>query len=294
MQSVSMIGLGRMGGALAIALSKAGYAIKELVYRSDAGPATIADRISPAPDLIRFDEVRELRSDIVFITSADPEIEQIANRIVRLINGPVFVYHASGSLSSEVLSELQKAGCETGSIHPLVSISDPVRGSERFAGAHFCVEGQSKAVERAGEIVANLGGHAFSIDTGHKALYHASAVTASGHLVGLIDVAIEMLSICGIAPDDAKRILLPLIYSTIENLETQSPSMALTGTYSRADLAAFERHMSALEKSAPKEIQRIFLGLAERSTRLAEGRMRDQGEWEKIRDAIRLALQNAK
>ena len=42
-----------------------------------------------------------------------------------------------------------------------------------------------KAVEAAKKIVDALGGKSFSIETKYKTLYHASAVTACGHLVAV-------------------------------------------------------------------------------------------------------------
>lgn len=293
MQSVSIIGLGRMGGALAIALSRAGYRVENLIYRSTAVGA-ITGRISPSARLISFEDLEDVNSDIIFITSADSEIASISSQIASKVKAGSLVFHASGSLSSEILSDVTRVGCYTGSIHPLVSISDPIRGSERFAGAFFCVEGEDNAIAVAREIVANLGGESFSIDTRHKSLYHASAVTASGHLVALIDVAIEMLTKCGVEPDESKRILMPLITSTIENLEVQSTAKALTGTFARADVSTFERHLDALKENVSSEIRRVYLDLGDRSLDLAELEGQDSDNIRKIRDGIMLALRTAK
>lgn len=294
MQSVSIIGIGRLGGALAIALSRAGYRVENLIFRSKPGPAEIAGSISPSPHLISFDDLQYLTSDIIFITSADPEITGISTQIAAKLKAHSFVFHVSGSLSSEVLSDIAKVGCGTGSMHPLVSVSDSIRGSERFAGVFFCVEGRDDAVALAKEMVSHLGGEAFSIETRNKSLYHASAVTASGHLVALIDIAAEMLSKCGIEPDEAKRILMPLVKSTVENLEGQSDAEALTGTFARADVAAFDRHITALTGNVSDEILRVYLELADRSMDLAERQGQHPDKIQKIRDGIMLALRTAK
>lgn len=294
MQSVTIIGVGRLGGALAIALSRAGYSVENLIFRSRPGPTAIANSISPSPHLISFDDLQYLTSDVIFITSADPEIAGISTQIAEKLNAQSLVFHASGSLSSEVLSDIAKAGCGTGSMHPLVSVSESIRGSERFAGVFFCIEGRDDAVTLAKEMVSHLGGEAFSIETRHKSLYHASAVTASGHLVALIDIATEMLAKCGIEPGDAKRILMPLVKSTVENLEVQSTAEALTGTFSRADVAAFDRHLAALTGNASGEMLRVYLELASRSLDLAAHEARDPKSVQKLREGIMLALRTAK
>ena len=73
MQSVSIIGIGRIGGALAIALSREGYEVENLIYRSEPVSPDILSRISSSAHLIAFADLQVLNSDIIFITSADPE-----------------------------------------------------------------------------------------------------------------------------------------------------------------------------------------------------------------------------
>jgi predicted short-subunit dehydrogenase-like oxidoreductase (DUF2520 family) len=152
----------------------------------------------------------------------------------------------------------------------LVSVSDAARGARNFAGAYFCVEGERRAVALGKIIVRRLGGKSFSIETKHKTLYHAAAVTAAGHLVALFDAAIEMLSACGLGERAARETLIPLVRSTLENLETQSPSEALTGTFSRADVETFRRHLRALAENVSEEALEIYLQLGARSAHLAE------------------------
>ena len=157
-----------------------------------------------------------------------------------------------------------------------VSISDAFLGKSRFKNAFFCVEGDEPSIEAAEKIVSKLGGKSFSIETKYKTLYHASAVTACGHLVAVIDTAIEMLSKCGLKAAESKEILLPLIESTIENLKTQTTGEALTGTFARADTKTFERHLEILENSVSGEALEIYLLLGERSLKLAERQGADE------------------
>lgn len=289
MQSVSIIGIGRVGGALAIALSNAGYEIEYLVHRN----AATADAIRPqAPQSIRFassDSFPQIGSDVIFITTADPDIRDTGKRLADYIRGRPVVLHTSGSLSSDVLANLAEIGCPVGSMHPLVSISDAASGSTNFSNAFFCIEGDSAAVTCADSIARSLGGRPFSIDSRYKPLYHAAAVTACGHLVALVDVAIEMLSKCGLDPATAKEVLLPLIESTIDNLETQKPERALTGSFARADLSAVERHLASIDNTMSPLVREIYLLLGERSLDLAVANGAKPGDVEKLRDRISIA-----
>lgn len=295
MQKVSIIGVGRVGGALAIALAERGFEIDKLIVRESKAAAEIAALVTPNAQISSIDEIAEITSDIVFITTRDFEIEAAAEKLAGKLHSvkPV-VFHTSGSRSSEILSTLGAIGCATGSIHPLTSISDARLGAKRFADAYFCIEGDARAVEIAGQIVAALGGKSFSIETKYKTLYHASAVTACGHLVALIDTAIEMLSACGLSETSAKKTLMPLIKSTVENLEVQTTAEALTGTFARADVETFERHLAAMDESVSAEAREIYLQLGARSAHLAQRQGANAEKLREILDKISLAKKNFK
>jgi len=293
MRKISIIGVGRVGGALAIALSRKDFVIENLIVRNDGTAKKISEIIEPKPQILSSENLSEISSEIVFIAAQDFEIENAAKSLAeKLKNSKPIVFHTSGSLSSEVLKPLKEIGCRVGSIHPLVSLSDAVLGAERFKDVYFCLEGDAEAVKTAQTIVADLGGKPFSIETKHKILYHASAVTACGHLVALIDVAVEMLEKCGLDSHQAKETLLPLIKSTVENLEVQTTAEALTGTFARADVKTFEKHLAALDENVSDEAREIYLQLGARSAHLAKGQGANAENLQEILDKISLAKKN--
>lgn len=291
---ISIIGAGRLGGALAIALSKKGFEIENLAARESKKAEHLAEFIKPKTTIIFSNDFSGIFSDVIFITTQDSEIETIARQLKETLSHQPIVFHTSGALSSDILQDLKDTGCKIGSLHPLVSVSDSVRGAEKFAGAYFCVEGDAEAVEAGKEIARKLGGKSFSIDTKFKTLYHASAVTACGHLIALVDAAIEMLTECGLPERDAQKVLLPLIKSTVENLETQSTAESLTGTFARADVSTFEKHLATLRENVPAEILEIYLLLGMRSIPLAEKQGADKSNLAKIGDKLLLAKKNLK
>ena len=292
MLNVAIVGIGRLGGALALALSRHGYSVGELVHRGADNARNISELLDPRPVLTAITDDTPIRSEIVLITTPDPEIQAAAASISsRLVDRPI-VMHSSGSLSSDILAELRSTGASVASLHPLVSISDPVLGAEKFTNAYFCIEGDDRSVTAAKEIALALGGNPFSIDTALKPLYHASAVMASGNFVALEDIAIEMLSKCGLSNDKAKEILMPLIQSSVENLAAQPNERALTGTFARADLEAFERHLASFEGRIDYNTREIYLLLARRSLELAERAGVSADAVRKLRERIDVAKEN--
>ena len=289
---ISFIGIGRLGGALALALAEKGFEIENLITRHRENAEAISRKTNSK--ILRFDEIGAVSSDVIFITTRDSEIETIAENLTKNLKSKRTVFHTSGSLSSAVLQKSKETGDVVGSLHPLVSVSDAMLGKERFKGAYFCVEGDGEAVEIAGEIIGKLEGNFFSIKTEYKMLYHASAVMSSGHLTALVDTAIEMLARCGLNKSEAKKVLLPLIESSVENLKTQTPAEALTGTFARADVGTFRRHLEVLRENVSAEVLETYLQLGMRSAHLAEERNASREDIEKMRREILLAKNNLK
>lgn len=265
-KTVSVIGVGRVGGAIALALDKCGYKVQNLITRTCQNADIIFPLFSHKPTI--SNSLTNIQSDLVFIATQDNEIKNAAKYLAEnLINSPI-IFHTSGSLSSEVLAVLQKKNCKTASFHPLTSISDSILGSAKFADAYFCLEGDEEAVKTGNTIVADFGGHAFSIETKYKPLYHASAVVACGHFVALFSTAIKMLSNCGLDEDSAQKILLPLVKSTVDNLQTQTTHQALTGTFARTDTLTLQTHLKSLSDN--QDFLEIYSILGKHSLKLAE------------------------
>jgi predicted short-subunit dehydrogenase-like oxidoreductase (DUF2520 family) len=288
--TVSIIGAGRMGTALAIALAKRGYPIRALVSRRigrarDAAKLLEEHSVDPVPLSARQLHLLPL-SEILVITTPDDAIVSIAARLAAIViarSGRCTVLHTSGALSSEVLAQLQSKGqVFIGSMHPLVSVSDPLQGAADLAEAFFCIEGEQKAVRVARSIVRDIGGKSFAVSPLDKPLYHAAAVMASGHVVALVDIARELLRKCGLTNDLARAVLAPLISSTAANLSSQPPEKALTGTYARADSETVKSHLSALQSLGWSDVLTIYSLLGKRSAALARASGADAKSLKKI------------
>jgi predicted short-subunit dehydrogenase-like oxidoreductase (DUF2520 family) len=290
--TISIIGAGRLGQALAIALQSTGYPIVALVARSrqkaEKAAALIVDA-RPQPRALGGNQLAELPpTELVIIATPDDAIQETGQKLSKLWSGEArrTALHTSGALSSGALAPLSERGFQTGSIHPLVSISDPVSGAEALRGAFYCLEGTRKAQSLAETIVRDLGGTSFTIKPESKALYHAAAVMASPHLTALFDLATEMLAACGLTKSKAQKVLAPLLESTVNNLKTSNPQQALTGTFARGDVATVRRHLQALSSKEFAEALGVYKLLGLHSLRLAEKNGLDRQLAEQIRKLL--------
>ncbi len=201
-------------------------------------------------------------ADAVILAVRDEAIAQVAARLPPAPGSAVL--HCSGAYSAaELLGAVATRFGAIGRLHPLLSI---VAGAD-FRGVVFAVEG---AAARA--IAERLGGRPVDVPPERAALYHAAAALAAGHLVALLDVAIELAAAAGLDSDAARHGLCALARSALDNLEAHGPAGALTGPFARGDAAVVARHLTAL----PEDVRGIYLALGHRALALGGAREPDR------------------
>jgi len=291
--SVAIIGAGRLGTALGLALKSIGYRIEVVAAKRPTSARRAARAFGPKTLALSARQLRSLspsqieilnRSSLVLIATPDDAIATLAEQLsevfasnrIRPAKGKRtaairrVALHTSGALSSDVLEPMRSSGFAIGSLHPLVSISESRSGAELLTRGFFSIEGDSAAVRVGQSIVRNLGGESFTIDSSRKALYHAAALTASPNMTALFDIALDMLSVCGLSRKQAQRVLLPLVKSTVANLERQDPAQALTGTFKRGDVSTVRKHLAALKAANLPQALSAYVLLGQRSISIAK------------------------
>ncbi len=250
--SVGIVGPGRAGLGLALALRRARIAVLGVHGRSETPmPPGVKLTVGGTPPWLG-------RAGIVVLGVGDDALAGCVADLARaaaIVPGRV-VLHLSGALTSEVLAPLAAQGAAAGSMHPLIAFSpDAAVAARQFRGATFALEGNLGAVALADAIVRRLGGTPVTLAPELKPLYHAGAVFASNYLVTLMAVATRLLETAGIAPEAAAAALAPLARATLANVEAAGPVAALTGPVARGDVATVRRHLMAL-RHADAELYR--------------------------------------
>jgi predicted short-subunit dehydrogenase-like oxidoreductase (DUF2520 family) len=271
--SIAIIGAGRLGTALALALERAGHRVETLVARNKLNAKKAARLLDVQPRALAAKELSKLHlTDIVIIATPDDHIADVGARLLEVDRASFstsVVFHTSGALSSVILESLKTRNWSVGSLHPLISVSSRESSIE---GAFWSIEGDRKARAVARKLVIDLKGQSFAVESAKKPLYHAAALMSAGGVVALFDVAIEMMVRSGVDRSTSRKVLQPLIRSVVESLDKKDTAESLTGTFSRGDLKTVVKHLESLADSDLDDAYQLYKILGKRSLRLAQRR----------------------
>ena len=257
--TVAILGAGRMGQGLALALGEAGHRVI-LVSRS-SHPVAPPLRLHQGARSLALRDV-----DAIVLAVPDGAIGSLAAELAaeRGIIRRHAVLHLSGLRDRGALAPLEGTGAALGSFHPLQTISDPATAAARFAGAYAGIEGDERALLVAESLAASLRMTPVRIPSEAKPAYHAGATFAANYTTALVAVAERLAADAGIHPDIARRLYLPLVRGAAANLEA-GPEAALTGPVRRGDVETVAAHLAAL---GPAD-RELYLLLAREALRLA-------------------------
>jgi len=280
---IALVGPGRLGSALVLALAGARYRIREIVSRDTSVAAVRKLSRTVNAKLTDFQSAK-LDADLVWFCVPDREIASVANRIASLTSwkGKI-AFHSSGALASDELDATRRRGAAVASVHPLMTF---VRGSvSSLKGVPFAIEGDTEAVGVARRIVRELGGNSFHLNKENKAAYHAWGGFASPLLIALLVTAEHVAGIAGFSSGDARRKMLPIVRQTISNYEKLGPAGAFSGPLVRGDAAVVREHLRVLRKVFVA--RDVYVALAQAALQAIP--VRNKKELEKLIGSGRLA-----
>jgi predicted short-subunit dehydrogenase-like oxidoreductase (DUF2520 family) len=224
--SLRVIGPGRAGEALRLALGRSGWRVLPSLGRGD-------DVAHAAHDV-----------DLLLLTVPDGAVTEVAAAVEP--SPTAVVAHVAGSLTLDVLATHPRRA----SIHPLVPLATPEAGAAALQGAWLAVAAAGDTPDHADaaaavarNVVADLGGTALAVDDGDRAAYHAAACMAANHLVALLG-QVQRVAATASVPLEA---YLDLARAALEGVAELGPAAALTGPVARGDWATVERHLAALD-----------------------------------------------
>lgn len=239
--SVAIIGAGRAGRAIALALTRAAVPVRVCTRRA-GGPLASGIECTPEPWTTVL-----ATADVVLVAVPDDAITGVARHLAPAGLPGAVVLHCSGVLDRSALAPLDGRARGLGSFHPLQTLAGDTDAAHRLKAAFVALEGDPPALAAGHELALRLEMRPIEVEAARKPLYHAGAVVLSNYTVALAAVAERLALAAGVPADAAGRIYLPLLEGTLRNLEQLGPVSALTGPIQRGDADTVRRHLAALD-----------------------------------------------
>ena len=239
---LGIVGKGRLGTALSAALREAGYQVD--------GPAGRGE--VPA-------------GDAILLCVPDAEISSAAETVAGATG---LVGHTSGATPLGALRPAARGGAHVFGFHPLQTFAGG-GDTPDLSGVGCAIAGSTpEALEAARTIADRLGMVPFELPDHKRAAYHAAASVASNFLVTLQAMAEEVARDAGLEPAEARRLLAPLVRTTVDNWVALGPRAALTGPVARGDEGTVSAQRRAISAASPQLLP-LFDALVERTRAIA-------------------------
>lgn len=213
--SITIVGAGRVGSALARALSDAGVAVGPIVRRGELIP-TGAPVLFCVPDRAIAEAAAELDSSVI-------------------------AGHCSASVPLDALGDRERFN-----VHPFLPV--PGVGTD-FTGAVCAIDASTPAGHAIGLGIARATGmRPVSVPASKRALYHAAGSMASNYLMTLEWAAEQMANVCGLTRGDMRS----MVNAAVDAWATRGFRDAIVGPVARGDETTVQRQRDAVAAMTPE------------------------------------------
>jgi predicted short-subunit dehydrogenase-like oxidoreductase (DUF2520 family) len=255
---VGVIGAGRVGTALAVALSRAGHRIAAASAVSSASRQRV-DRYLPGTPVLQPADVIAA-ADLVLLTVPDDALAGLVGGLAAT-GAPLagrMLAHTSGRHGLAVLDPATDLGALPLALHPVMTFTGRADDVDKLAGICFGVTAPTVLRPAAEVLVMEMGGEPVFIAEADRGLYHAALAGAANHLVTQVAQAEDLLTRAGVA--QPARMLGPLLSAALDNA-LRLGDAGLTGPVARGDAETVAGHVDALRADAPEALP-AYLALA--------------------------------
>jgi predicted short-subunit dehydrogenase-like oxidoreductase (DUF2520 family) len=264
--TVGVIGAGRVGTALGVALARAGHDVVAFSGVSQESRQRAAGRL-PGAVLAEPQEVAA-RAELVLLAVPDDALPGLVVGLAATgaeLAGRLLV-HPSGRYGISVLEPAVRRGALPLALHPVMTFTGRPDDTDRLDGVSFGVTAPPELRTVAEALVIEMGGEPVFIAEADRALYHAALASAANHLVALVAEAADLLRAAGAA--NPGRMLGPLLSAALDNA-LRLGDAGLTGPVARGDAATVARHLEVLGEASPRALD-AYRALARLTTTRAE------------------------
>ncbi len=246
--TVGVVGAGRVGAVLGVALGRAGHRVVAVAAVSDASRRR-ADDLLPGVPVLPPPEVLDA-AELVLLTVPDDVLAGLVDGLVTggHVRPGQLLAHTSGLHGVRMLGAATAVGALPLALHPAMTFTGRLEDLDRLAGACFGITAPEPLRPIAEALVLEMGGDPQWVEEEHRALYHAALAGGANHLATLVNETVDLLRRCGV--EEPERMLAPLLGASLDNA-LRSGDAALTGPVARGDAGTVAAHVEVLRTVSP-------------------------------------------
>lgn len=249
--TVSVIGPGRVGTALAVALRDSGYAIVGVAGRGRTDVERFVQAV-PTAEPLNLQEAARC-AGLILVTVSDDQLPAVGRDLVvadAVAEGSRWV-HTSGRHGVAVLRPVALAGGRVAACHPAQTFPTPELGRAGLPGCAWAVTAAAGDRAWAHGFVQALKGHPVDVGEDARVRYHAGLVVGSNGTSAVVMLARDLLLSAGI--QEPERFLATLAAQSATNAADRGAA-ALTGPVQRGDADTVAAHLHELQTALPEAI----------------------------------------
>lgn len=246
---ITVIGAGKIAYSLVYALKNAGYNVKTIISRNLKSAKSLAEKFSIKNYSNNLNDFNS-QAKIFFLSVPDNQIKITADKLANLnsnFNDLLFI-HLSGAEDVFKLNSLKKKGAITASFHIMQTF--PSKRIVNIKNCYAAVETNNTYAENyLFKLSADIKLKPFKLKSENKTRYHLAGVFTSNFLVGNFFNSKKVFDIKKINKKyNNFDFLLPIIKSTLNNIDKLGSSKSLSGPIERGDNTTIKKHISTLKK----------------------------------------------
>jgi len=217
---LGIVGAGRVGPILGLALAGAGHAVVGVSAVSETSRER-AEGMLPGVPILDVPTVVE-RSELVILAVPDAELPALVAGLAATGTwqpGQI-VLHTAPGYGIDVLRPAAAAGAIPLAVHPALEFTGTSLDLARLAESYFAVTAPAAVLPIAQALVVEMGGEPVVVDEADRPAYAEAIATATAFSRSIVEQSTGLLK--GIGVENPGSFLSSLIRSTVDNALTRA------------------------------------------------------------------------
>ncbi len=250
MITVAIVGPGRVGTLLGVAVARAGWRLVAVAGGQDAARAALCRTVAgarPYPTAVEA----AAQAELTLLCVPDDALERVASDLASAgaVGEHDRVVHLAGSQGLAPLHRVGLTGAGIAACHPAMTVPQGAEDPELLVGVAWAVTASEHDRGWAEELVTTLGGDPHRVPEDARGLYHAG-LTVGANAVGAATATARRLLLAA-RIDRPEAFLAPLIEASVANVLTRG-AQALTGPIVRGDTTTIATHLARIGEDVPE------------------------------------------